>query len=85
MNLKEMFQVQARTERFATTKALISCRMTPGTPVSAYVLKMKGYLDALERLDVRVPRELAIDLILGSLSDAFDEFVMNYNMQGMTK
>ena len=59
--------------------------MTPGTPVSAHVLKMKGYLDTLERLEVRVPRELTIDLILGSLSDAFDEFVKNYKMQGMTK
>ena len=52
VNLKEMFQEQARTERFVTTKALVSCKMTPSSPVSAYVPKMKGYLDTLERLDV---------------------------------
>ena len=85
VHLKEMFQEQARHERFVTTKALTSCRMTPGTPVSAHVLKMKGYLETLEKLEVRVPQELATDLILGSLPDAFDQFVMNYNMHGMTK
>ena len=72
VNLKEMFQEQAQTEKFATANALTSCRMTPGTPVSAHVLKMKGYLDTLEKLDVRVPKELATNLILGSLLNAFD-------------
>ena len=85
VNLKNMFQVQARNERFVATKALTSCRMTPGTSASAHVLKMKGYLDTLERLEVQVPKELAIDLILASLSDAFDEFVKNYKLQEMTE
>ncbi|WP_446681802.1 hypothetical protein, partial [Chromobacterium violaceum] len=85
VNLKNMFQVEARNERFVATKALTSCRMTPGTSASAHVLKMKGYLDTLERLEVQVPKELAIDMILGSLSDAFDEFVKNYKLQEMTE
>ncbi|MBO0246812.1 hypothetical protein J0671_26015, partial [Vibrio sp. Vb0592] len=66
--LNTMFQVRARNERFVATKALTSCRMTPGTSASAHVLKMKGYLDTLERLEVQVLKELAIYLILGSLS-----------------
>ena len=33
-DFKEMFQEQARHERFVTTKALTSCKMAPGTPVS---------------------------------------------------
>ena len=66
-HLKEMFQEQARHERFVTTKALTSCKMAPGTSVSAHVLKMKGYIDTLEKLDVPIRRELATDLILGSL------------------
>ena len=40
--LKEMFQQQARQERFETTKALHSCKMAEGASVSTYVLKMKG-------------------------------------------
>ena len=47
--------------------------------MSTHVLKMKGYLDTLEKLDVRVPQELATGLILGSLSDAYDQFVMAYD------
>ena len=66
-HLKEMFQEQARHERFVTTKALTSCKMAPSTSVSAHVLKMKGYIDTLEKLDVPIRIELATDLILGSL------------------
>ena len=42
-NLKEMFQQQARQERYETTKALYSFKMAEGTSVSAHVLKMKGF------------------------------------------
>ena len=38
-NLKEMFQQQARQERYETTKALHSCKMAEGTSVSTHVLK----------------------------------------------
>ena len=63
-HLKEMFQEQARHERFVTTKALTSCKMALGTSVSAHVLKMKGYIDTLEKLDSPIRKELATDLIL---------------------
>ena len=46
-HLKELFQEQARHERFVTTKALTSCKMAPGTSISAHVLKMKGYQDSI--------------------------------------
>ena len=39
-HLKEMFQVQAKQERFETSKALYSCKMAEGGSVSAHVLKM---------------------------------------------
>ena len=42
-NLKEIFQQQARQERYETTKALHSCKMVEGASVSAHVLTMKGY------------------------------------------
>ena len=40
--LKEMFQQQARIERYNTHKALIECKMAPGSSVSAHVLKDEG-------------------------------------------
>ena len=84
-HLKEIFQEQACHESFVTNKALTSCKMAPCTSVSAHVLKMKGYIDTLEKLDVPICRELATDLILGSLSERYDQFVMIFNMHGMDK
>ena len=84
-NLKEMFQQQARQERYETTKALHSCKMAEGTSVSAHVLKMKGYIEHLDRLGFPLSQELATDLILNSLPDSYGQFVMNYNMNEMEK
>ena len=41
-NLKEIFQQQARKERYETTKALHSCKMAEGGSVSAHVIKKKN-------------------------------------------
>ena len=83
--LKAMFQEQARQERFNTIKAFINCKLAKGSPVSPHVLKMKSYLEQLQRLGLEISRELAIDLVLQSLLDTFDQFVMSYNMHGMEK
>ena len=84
-NLKEMFQKQARQERYETTKALHSCKMAEGASVSAHVLKMKGYIEHLDRLGFPLSQELATDLILNSLPDSYGQFFMNYNMNEMDK
>ncbi|KAK9125081.1 hypothetical protein Scep_013927 [Stephania cephalantha] len=83
--LKEMFQQQARQERFETVKNLHSCKMTEGASVSPHVLKMKGYVDQLDRLGFPISQELATDLILNSLPESYSQFVMNYNMNNMEK
>ena len=85
VSLQQMFQTHSRHERFVTMKALVSCKMAQSTPVGAHVLKMKGYLDAHERLEVHMSKELATDLILGSLTSSYDPFVMNYYMHWMNK
>ena len=85
VHLKEMLLEQERQERFATTKALNACKMTPGTLVSAHVLKMKGLINQLDKLGAPISHELATDLILGSLLESYDQFVMNYNMHHMEK
>ena len=85
VHLKGMFKEQARQERFTTTKALNACKMTPGTSVSAHVLKMKGHIDHLDKLGAIISHELATDLILDSLPESYDQFVMDYNMKHMEK
>ena len=84
-NLKEIFQYQARQERYETTKALHSCKMAEGASVSTHVLKMKGYIEHLDRLGFPLSQELEINLILNSLPDSYGQFVMNHNMNEMDK
>ncbi|KAJ9537478.1 hypothetical protein OSB04_030211 [Centaurea solstitialis] len=83
--LRDMFQTQARTERYDATKAFNECKMVKGTSVSDHVMKMKRHLDHLERLGHPVPLQLPTDTILNSLSEDYRPFVVNYNMNNMEK
>ncbi|XP_076883895.1 uncharacterized protein LOC143532857 [Bidens hawaiensis] len=83
--LKGMLQKQARQECFDIMKQLISCRMEQGSSDSAYVIKMKGCIDRLKKLDYPLPDETASDFILNSLPSSYDQFVMNFNMNAWVK
>jgi hypothetical protein len=85
MELKDMFQQQARLEHFETVRTIHNTRMAEGESVSAHVLNMKGHIDHLERLECPYPLPLATDLILNSLPKSFDSFILNYNMNGWEK
>ncbi|KAI3672479.1 hypothetical protein L6452_38568 [Arctium lappa] len=84
-SLKSMFQLQARKERFDAIRALHACKMTESLSVSTHVLRMKGYVDRLTRLGYPLGQELATDMVLNSLSKSYDQFVLNYNINGLEK
>ncbi|KAK9019275.1 hypothetical protein V6N11_053801 [Hibiscus sabdariffa] len=84
-NLKEIYEGQARQERYETSKALFQCKMTEGTPVGAHVIKMMGYVQTLEKLGFPLKNELGTDLILQSLPSSFKPFVLNFNMNEISK
>ncbi|KAL4332985.1 hypothetical protein GQ457_07G006920 [Hibiscus cannabinus] len=65
-NLKEIYEGQARQERYETSKALFQCKMSEGSPVGAHVIKMMGYIQTLEKLGFALNDELAIDVVLQS-------------------
>ncbi|GKA05645.1 hypothetical protein Tco_0684765 [Tanacetum coccineum] len=72
-----------RTVRYSQS---IPClQQEDGQSVSAYILKMKGYLDTLERLGYAIPKEFGVSLILKSLNKDYDQFVQNFNMHSMGK
>ncbi|GKF38278.1 hypothetical protein Tco_0118339, partial [Tanacetum coccineum] len=48
--LKTLFAQQAEHELLQTTRDFHSCKQEEGQTVSSYVLKMKGYIDNIERL-----------------------------------
>nr|GEV73642.1 hypothetical protein [Tanacetum cinerariifolium] len=58
--LKTMFKEQAKHEMFETVKAFHACKQEEGPSVSSYLLKMKSYLDILERLGYVMPKNLTI-------------------------
>nr|GEW14751.1 reverse transcriptase domain-containing protein [Tanacetum cinerariifolium] len=56
--LKTMFEEQAKQELFETVKAFHAYKQEDGQSVSSYLLKMKCYLDSLERLGFPIPNEV---------------------------
>ncbi|KAL4302067.1 hypothetical protein GQ457_10G012170 [Hibiscus cannabinus] len=84
-NLKEIYEGQARQERYETSKALFQCKMSEGSPVGAHVIKMMGYIQRLEKLSFALNDELAINVVLQSLPDSFSQFILNFNMNEIEK
>ncbi|GKD12403.1 retrovirus-related pol polyprotein from transposon TNT 1-94, partial [Tanacetum coccineum] len=83
--LKSMFEKQARVGRFDLIQTFHSCKQNEGKLVSSYVLKMKGYMEQLERLSYVLPQDLSVGLIMNGLTSDFAGFVRNYNMHNMRK
>nr|GEV04451.1 zinc finger, CCHC-type [Tanacetum cinerariifolium] len=85
LDLKTLFAQQAEQELLQTMREFHSCKQEEGRSVSSYVLKMKSYIDNLERLGHLVTLGLGVSLILISQRKEFDGFVQNYNMHSMGK
>ncbi|GKD86508.1 hypothetical protein Tco_1357662 [Tanacetum coccineum] len=58
---------QAGVERFGLIQTFLACKQEEGKPVVEYVLKMKGYVDQLERLGYVLLQDLSVGLILNGL------------------
>ena len=63
-HLKELYQGQARQERFDISKALFQCKLAEGSPVGPHVLKMIGYIESLSKLGFLLSQEFSTDVIL---------------------
>ena len=80
LHLRELFDEQARTERYEISKQLFRSKMMEGTSVATHGLKILGLIEKLGSLGFVMDHELSVDLILQSLPDSFSQFVMNYQM-----
>ncbi|GJX47888.1 hypothetical protein Tco_0273078 [Tanacetum coccineum] len=83
--LKSIFEKQARVERFDLIQTFHGCKQEEGKPVRVYVLKMKDYVEQLERLGYVLLQNLSNGLILNGLTSDFAGFVRNYNMHNTGK
>jgi hypothetical protein len=59
-----MFENQARAERYDISKALFTCKLAEGIPVSPRVIKMIGYIKTLTKPGCEIKDDLATDVIL---------------------
>ncbi|GKA05320.1 hypothetical protein Tco_0684440 [Tanacetum coccineum] len=82
---KTCFCLNSKQELLQTAREFHSCKQEEGQSVSSYVLKMKSYIDNLERLGHLVTLNLGISLILIGHSKEYDSFVQNYNMHSIGK
>ena len=80
MNLKEIFGEQNRAGRQVAMRALLNTKMTEGTPVQDYVLKMISHLNELEILGAEIDGESQVDIMLMSLPESYENFRLNYSM-----
>src|SRR3954466_9186523 len=83
--LKDMFQTQARAERYNVAKSFVECKLADGAGVGPHVIKMVGYSQTLEKLGFPLGQELATDFILASLPSSYGQFISNYHMLGVEK
>ncbi|GKE54599.1 zinc finger, CCHC-type containing protein [Tanacetum coccineum] len=70
--LKIMFEKQAKHKLFESVKVFHAFKQEEGQSISSYRLKMKSYLDTLERLGYAMPKELGVGLILNYLNKDYD-------------
>ena len=79
-DLMERYHQSARQERYEIISSIITTRMKDGESVTGHMQKMQRYVDRLLKLNVNIPEELAIDIILHSLPSCYDHFRMTYHM-----
>jgi hypothetical protein len=83
--LHEMFENQARAERYNISKALFQCKLVEGSPVSPHVIKIMGYIETLIKLGCEIKDDLTTNVILQSLPVSYESFIMNFHMNDMEK
>ena len=63
----------------------MDCKLKEGDPLSPHVIKMIGYVQALDHLGFPLLDEVATNVVLGSLLPSYGTFISNYHMHGMDK
>jgi hypothetical protein len=74
-----------RAERHNIIKALFVCKLAEGSSVNPHVIKMMGYIEALDKLGCELKNDLATDVILQSIPVSYELFIMNFHMNDMEK
>ena len=82
VELKGIFQKQARSERFEISQSLLNYKMAEVSSVSSHVIKLHGYVQRLGALGVPFPPGLGTDIILNSLPPSYTGIVRDEQNTG---
>ncbi|KAK4382314.1 hypothetical protein Sango_2884000 [Sesamum angolense] len=66
-------------------KAFFITNMIEGSSVQEHGVKMLSLVEKHKDLKVDLEKETYIDVILQSFPPSFDQFIVNYNMNGLDK
>nr|XP_023875114.1 uncharacterized protein LOC111987616 [Quercus suber] len=80
LHVKETFGEQSRSVQQTAMKNLMSTKMVDGTLAREHVLKMISLINEMDMHGAEIDSEAQVDVILASLIDSFNQFIMNYNM-----
>ena len=80
-HLETVYGENIMAMRFATTKELTSLRLCERTPVHEHGFKMITLLKKLRDLDAVLPSEFSVNLILLSLPNLYEAFIVNFQRE----
>ncbi|KAB1216080.1 hypothetical protein CJ030_MR4G026974 [Morella rubra] len=82
-SLQEMFGEHSKSARQQIMKLLMTTKLVEGASVRDYVPNMMSYIYELESLGAGMDDKTKVGVILASLPESFNQFVLNYNMNKM--
>ncbi|KAL0455635.1 UNVERIFIED_CONTAM: hypothetical protein Slati_0902700 [Sesamum latifolium] len=84
--MEEFYAVPNQHIRYAVTKAFFSVKMIEGSSIREHGVMMLSLVEKLKDLQANFEKEETyVDVIIQSLPLSFDEFIINYNMNGLKK
>ncbi|KAL0287905.1 UNVERIFIED_CONTAM: hypothetical protein Sangu_2670200 [Sesamum angustifolium] len=84
--MKELYAVPDWKIRYAMMKAFFNARMIEGSSVREHGVMMLSIVEKLKDLQADFQKEETyVDVILQSLPPSFDQFIINYSMNGLEK
>ncbi|KAL0289734.1 UNVERIFIED_CONTAM: hypothetical protein Sangu_2605500 [Sesamum angustifolium] len=84
--MKELYAVPDQHIRYAAMKAFFGTRMIEGSSVREHGVMMLSLVEKFKDLQLDFYKEeMYVNMILQSLPPSFDQFIINYNINGLEK
>ncbi|KAK4370875.1 hypothetical protein RND71_010350 [Anisodus tanguticus] len=81
-HLKSLYDSQSQTMEYELLIELFKCKLNEGGQVSQHVLKMIELIERVASIGTKLEKNVATTLILNSLPRSFENFIVNFNMNG---